>query len=228
MVKLIFLLSLSVLSSISHSDAEWFYHDKKNNTYSINGVDVRPSSLFRSLSLHSGLEIKYDSELKEGLSLQFKEARLKNVIRYIDSEFSTFKQFSTDQFGREILISISVLPKGKLSSSNMIIAVDPIYEATVHEKGSVSGDAANVYVTRMEKLETKVRQQLEKLAQKNIDREEKQELKKLVRIKNRDKDKKEAVAELKELKSIDQDAYAIRLKTLSWKYPDIEKSLAEN
>lgn len=228
MLKALSFILIISISLLAQGKTAWFVHDKNNNNYSIIGEDIRPSSFFYNLSLHSGIEIKYDTAIKDGMYLEFEEASLTDVLRHIENKFSTLKEYSKDSYGKEILISIAVLPKGKFSIENMIVAIDPIIEASMHKKGDISGRASNVYVTRMEKLEIKVRQQLEKLAQKNIDREEKLELKKQARINKREQDKKEAVAELKELKSKDQDAYAIRLKTLSWKYPDIEKSLAEN
>lgn len=220
---LIFIFALTFLQEGMAKD--WFQYDGESNTYSIYGEDVRPAAFFQSLSWHSGIQVRYEKSLVEGLFLNFRSEKIENILRYIDKEYSTLKSYKKDSSGKSKLTEITILPKGQFKSDQLVLALDPIDEVVASKQGKRPLEAENVYVTRFESLEIKVKKHFNEMAENRIAQEE------FIREKNNRrrseyKDEKERlVLSMKELKEKDPSLYQHKLKVNSWKYPDLEKSI---
>lgn len=228
MKKLAFLfislaLSASVLSQPKEN--EWFFKDEVKNLFSVKGQSIHPSAFFQKLSFYSGVEIRYEKSIHEGLDLNLESVTLEEVYRFIDSEFSTLKAYSKDANGKEFLVSLSILPKGQFQSSQLVLAYDPVSEAVDHKQKKTPESSHRVYVTRMEKLEVKVRRQLEKLASEKIENREKESERRKERESSLEREKLLLVEELRQLKNEDLAIYSRKLEILAWKYPDLERDV---
>lgn len=200
----------------------WFVIQPDQKTYDVIGQSIHPAALFEKLSFHSGVEIRYEKELHQGLHLNMQGITLDELFDYVDSEFSTMKTYSKDAQGNELLIGLTILPKGGQPSAELVLAYDPVRAAIAHEKGRMTEHAEQVYVTRMEKLELKVRQQLKKMSQQEIKHQQKMAEKKEARVSKHERDKASLVSELKRLKHESPDLYQHKLAVHSWRYADLE------
>ncbi|MGR6871996.1 hypothetical protein ACU6U9_06735 [Pseudomonas sp. HK3] len=186
----------------------WFQYNQTTQTYSIDAENIHPAAFFKQLSTHSGIEIRFDQHLSVPINYYTKNSQQSHVIRYLEKEFSTLLTFKKNTENQEILTLISILPKGKFTSSRMISAVDPIEEAINFQNKTISSIAKSVYLTRMDHLETKVRENLEHQAELTIRKREQR----INRIRE-SKLKKKALtqtrmAELEGLRNTDPKLYA--------------------
>ena len=217
---------LLLIAFCFHSEArDWFDYDAKDKLYTVIGSDLHPSALFQKVSFHSGVEIRYEKSLQEGMDIELKQVEIEKIIRFIDSEFSTLKSYRKNSKGDSVLTSLTILPRGKFQSSELVLALNPVKEAVAHKKGETPEKAQKVFVTRLESLEIKVRDQLENLAQQEIKRSENKKTKELERNKNKRAERKQVVEELRELKKTDVALYERKLKVYSWRYPNLDASV---
>lgn len=206
---------------------EWF-EKIENGQYRVVGENINPVALFRKLSVHSGIEVRYEKTLYEGIELELDSVSIDGIIRHIDSNFSTLKSYLKDQNGKEILSSLTVLPKGQFQSTELVVAYDPVQETVDFKKGKFLRSAEKVYVTRMQSLEIEVRKQLEELAEREVKRDE-NNVKRIKERQYRDQEeKRELVSELKVLKSSDPDLYKHKLNVMAWRYPGIKDAINES
>lgn len=215
-----------LFSSLSlASGNEWFIKNTDSHSFNIKGEKVHPAEFFKKVSFFSGVEIKYEESLHKGLTLDFYHAELDDLFRYIDLEFSTLKSYSKDLSGKEVLTSLSILPKGQFQSSKLVIAYDPLEEAVAHKNKMTSAESSSTYVTRMESLEIKIREQLEYLAEKKIEEEKSDKIRRKERENSQKEKRKKLIAELRTMKSTDPEMYQRKLDVMSWRYPNLEKSI---
>lgn len=216
-----------LITFCSHSEAgDWFDYNAEDKLYTVVGNNLHPSALFQKVSFHSGVEIRYEKSIQEGMDIELKKVEIEKIIRFIDSEFSTLKSYQKNSEGHSVLTSLTILPKGKFQSSELVLALNPVKEAVAHKQGETPEKAQKVFVTRLESLEVKVRDQLEELAQQEIKRSETKKNKELEINKNKRAERKKVVEELRELKKTDVALYERKLKVYSWRYPNLDTSVA--
>ena len=219
MRSLIF-MTLFLISMNGHSQ-NWFVLDKKTQTYDIQKNNVTPAIFFEKVSLHTGIEIKFDKYIDEPLNLDFYKSNLNDLIVFLDKKYSTLKSYSKVN-NQETLISIAILPKGIFQSNSMVVAVNPINEAITHQNNESSESAKNIYLTRMEKMNYKVKEQIQRAASKSIKMKTHfQDLKKQRKIEN-DKAEKDKLEDLAVLKQENPDLYKHRISIMSWRDPNID------
>ncbi len=189
------------------------------------GSAIHPAALFQKISFHSGIELRYEKTLSEGLELDFEQASLDELFQFIDLNFSTLKAYSKTKDGKEVLTSLTVLPKGQFQSSELVLAFNPIKEAIAHKQKSTPTHAQKIYVTRIQQLEVKVQQHLDDMAQKAITREEKQTKRSIERKEQHQAERKALAKELREIKTADPEMYQRKVKIMSWKYPDLVNAI---
>ena len=189
MRSLILLISLSFsLTGQAQNNEHWFQYNDANQSYYINANNVHPAAFFKYLSLKSGIEIKFDKQMI-------------NPINYYANNKSVEKK-------QDVLTGITILPKGHFQSDQMVLAVDPLEEATHIKDGSMPSSAQPVYLTRMQHLEQRVRENLEQQAERIVIKREKR-LKRLSENKREKEQKRqELLAELAELRNTDPKLYA--------------------
>lgn len=197
------------IASLAQNDETWFQYNAENQSYNINATNVHPAAFFKYFSLKSGIEIQFDKQLVNPINYYAKQASQSHIIRFLEQEFSTLLKYKKDSTAKkERLTNITILPKGHYQSDNMVLAVDPIEEATYLKDGSMPRAAQPVYLTRMQHLEQRVRENLEKQAERVIAKRE-QRLARLEENKhNKEQRKAERLAQLEELKTKDPELYA--------------------
>lgn len=206
----IFLISSAQASS-------WFEFDSRTERYSIVSEAVNPSSLFRKISQHSGIEIKYSKSIVKPIYLKIENADLNSMIRVIDQEFSTFKRFESTGQGESLLVAMTVLPKGMLDGSDLVLAGgskdENIFNGAESDNKNLDKD-----VYRQGKLNEKIASHLEKLSEKrkNIEFENSGG--------NKSKLAESKLAELNRLKETDRMLYEHKLKIYSRGKNNFEES----
>ena len=202
----------------------WFEFDKHTQSYTIEKNNVLPAILFEKISLHSGIEIKFDKYIDEPINLDFYKSNIKDLINFFDKEYSTLKRYSNIN-NQEKLISIAILPKGMFQSDNMIVAANPIREAIIHQGDESSEQAKNIYLTRTEKMDYKIKEQIQRAAQKSV--KMKTHLKKVKQERKIQQDKKyqDKLSNLAILKKENPDVYKHRISIMSWSDPKIDNKV---
>ncbi|WP_396588236.1 hypothetical protein [Bermanella sp. R86510] len=210
-MRIIILLLFITLSSTgvasNANNADWFQFNPEQNTYSIDSSDVHPSILLRQLALTSGVEILYDNRLKKPIDLYTKRASINQVVADLERDYSTITRYRKNKQGKDVLAKLTILPKGHLSSDDLSYAVLPIEEAINLRSGDMSESAKPTFLTRLDYLETEIKELLlekaEKIAQKRERREQK--------IKNKRQQKQDELtakrSELEALKQQDPELY---------------------
>lgn len=224
MTRIFLLTMLLVVSHSSFSltnDKDWF-QQVGDNKFRVVGEKIHPAALFKKLSIYSGIEIKYEKALYRGLDINLVDAPLKELLRYVDSNFSTFKTYLRSSKGGEVLSQIVILPKGQSHSSQLISAYDPLEEAVAYKKGNSSNNAEKIYVTRMEHMELDKRHRLEEAAERQIKRENQLRAEIKSRREKKSLEKSQLIAELKELKSTDPELFNHKLAVMAWRYPGLQ------
>jgi uncharacterized protein YcbK (DUF882 family) len=222
MRSLIF-IAVFLVSMNSHCQS-WFVFDKEAQTYDIQKNNVTPALFFEKVSLHTGIEIKFDKYIDEPLNLDFYKSNLNDLFDFLDKKYSTLKSYSKIN-NQEQLISIAILPKGIFQSDSMVIAANPIQEAIIHQGNESSEPAKNIYLTRMEKMNNKVKEQIQRAANKAV--KMKTHFQNLKRKRQTEKDKadKAKLAELATLKQENPDVYKHRISIMSWRDPKIDNKV---
>lgn len=210
MRSLILLISLSFsLTSLAQNNEHWFQYNDANQSYNINANNVHPAAFFKYLSLKSGIEIKFDKQMINPINYYANNAKQSHIIRFLEKEFSTLLTYKKSvEKKQDVLTGITILPKGHFQSDQMVLAVDPLEEATHIKDGSMPSSAQPVYLTRMQHLEQRVRENLEQQAERIVIKREKR-LKRLSENKREKEQKRqELLAELAELRNTDPKLYA--------------------
>lgn len=206
---LLVLLHLPI-ASFAQGNETWFQYNPSTNTYSIDADNIHPAAFFKSFSLYSGIEIQFDEKILSPINYYAKNNTQSQIVSFLEKEFSTLLTFKKDNNNQEILTLISILPKGKLQTSRMVSAVDPIEETINFKTGNLPTKAKSVYLTRMDHLELKVRENLERHADYKIKKQEKREQRLAKEKSIRAENDKRKLAELASLKESDPQYYAMQ------------------
>lgn len=186
----------------------WFQYDETSQRYQIDALNVHPAAFFKEFSLHSGIEIQFDQGLTEPVDFYMTQGTQDQLIGFLEKQYSTLLTFKKDQNNIETLTSISVLPKGQFQSSKMVVAVDPLEETINFKQNIMSQTAKPVYLTRLNHIENKVRQNLEQQAERTIKKREAR-LERMDNIKQQKKERdQQKLAELAAIKQSDPKLYA--------------------
>lgn len=221
-VSFLYILTFNAEAQLNNN---WFKYDDEKKHFSISGKSIHPAAFFQKISLYSGIEIHYEKTLSEGLDLDFKDANTKEILNYIDTKFSTLKSFTKNNRNQETLITLTILPKGDFQSTNLALALNPIREAVAHKQQTTPTNAQEVYITRTQKMDFKIQQNLEKMASKTIEKEEIQQQKRNIKKDKKSKDKKTLVKELRDLRVSNPAIYQRKLEIMSWKHPNLKDSV---
>jgi hypothetical protein len=198
------------IASFAQINETWFQYNPSTNTYSIDADNIHPAAFFKSFSLNSGIEIQFDDQILSPINYYANNNTQSQIVSFLEKEFSTLLTFKKDNNNQEILTLISILPKGKRQASRMISAVDPI-EETIHFKtGNLPAKAKPIYLTRMDHLELKVRENLERQADYKIKKQEKREQRLTEERKVKAENDNRKLAELESLKDSDPQYYAMQ------------------
>ncbi len=222
LITFLLILTSQVQAKIAQ---DWFKYNSEQNQYSIAGNALHPAAVFQKISLHSGIEIRYDKSLVSGMNLDIHDASFNEVLEFIDLKYSTLKAYSKNAHNQEVLTSLSILPKGQFQSGELLLALDPVTEAVAHKQQSTTPQAQQVYVTRIQQLELKVQKELSELADKEIERGERQEQRRQDHANRKQAKKNTLVKKLQEIKQTDPETYQRQLKIMSWKYPNLENDI---
>jgi len=209
---------------------QWFSVNAHSQpeTFALKGKNIHPAAFFKQLSLYSGVEIRYEKSIIQGLDFDMQDATQAELFRYVDAQFSTLKTYTKQHDGQDVLTALTILPKGLFQSSQLVLAVEPIAEAVAHKQQQTPATAQRVYVTRLEKLELTLRNQLEHMAQQEIDAQQhKQTLRQAQQTKHQQA-RDNAVADLRRWQQKDPEIYQRKLAILSARYPDIEQDLKDD
>ncbi len=234
----IFFLFSSLLHAVNN-DADhraqyknWFTvntsEQNQVQTYQLIGSNIHPAALMEKLSLYSGIEIRYDKSIKEGLDFNMSDATLDELFRLVETRYSTLKAYTKNTQNEDVLTSLTVLPKGQFQSSELVLALDPVQEAVAHKQKATNENAKRVYVTRMETLEVKVRKNLEALAEKNIEQSAKRKEFKDQQAKEKAERRQQVIADLRVWQQKDPEIYRRKLAIVAWQYPGLEKELTNS
>lgn len=213
------------LPTLAQENQTWFNYDEQNDVYSVMGDSIYPGAFFQKVSLYSGIELRYEKSISEGLNLEFEQTNINELIRFIETEFSTLKAYSKNAENQEVLVSLTVLPKGQFQSSELLLALEPIREAIAHKQNSTPSQAQQVYVTRIQSLELKAQKKLAKMTESAMQRQEAQAKREKQRKEKKIAEKQRLAVELKELRRTSPELYERKLEVLAWKYPDLQEPL---
>lgn len=206
---LLITLQLSFFS-YAQTNSTWFQYDPNNQTYYIDASNVHPAAFFKQFSLSSGIEIQFDRNITSPMDFYSKEAKQSQIINFLEKEFSTLLTFKKNKDHQEVLTHISILPKGQFQSSRMITAVDPIEEAIYQKTGKAPATAKPIYLTRMDHLETRVRENLERQTERTIKKQEARQQEILQSKQQKQTIKQARLAELETLKQTDPKLYSAK------------------
>lgn len=222
-MRSLILMTLFLISMNSHCQS-WFTFDKNTQSYTIEKNNVLPAIFFEKVSLHSGIEIRFDKYIDEPLNLDFYKSNLNDLVTFFDKKYSTLKSYSNIN-GKEKLISIAILPKGIFQSDSMVIAANPIKEAIIHQGNKSSESAKNIYLTRIEKMNHKVKEQIQRAAKKAIKMNIHMAKIKKDRETEELRENQYLLKELAELKQENPDVYKHRVSIMSWRDPQIDNKV---
>jgi hypothetical protein len=214
------ILQICILFSITSQaqlNESWFQYNKIENTYTIDAEKIHPSAFFRHFSLSSGIEIKYDKSISKSIGFYSNNGSQSEIISYLKKEFSTLITYKKNKDNKDLLTSISILPKGKFESSHMIVAVKPVEEVINLKENKISDSAMPIYLTRMEHLETRVRKTLERQAEHTIKNRDERYKRLQERSHKRKEYKNRKFAELERMKKTDPKLYNIQKSILNFK-----------
>jgi len=194
--------------SIAQPQYDWFQYNNEKQTYSIDAHNIHPAAFLKQFSLYSGIEIEYDKHIYSPITYYSKDVKQANVIDFLEKEFSTLLTFKKNTDNQDVLTLISILPKGEFQSSDMVMALDPVEEVILFKQGKTPASTRSVYLTRLEHLERRVRESLERQAERTIKkREDRQQ--RLANIKKQTVDRKnKQLTQIAELKATDPALYA--------------------
>lgn len=210
-IRIISSLIFLIISIHSFSDTlsvqSWFQFNPEQNTYSIDSSNVHPNILLRQLALTSGVEILFDNRLKKPINLYTKHASINQVVADLERDYSTITRYRKNKQGKDVLAKLTILPKGQLSSDDLSYAVLPIEEAINLRSGDMSESAKPTFLTRLDYLETEIKELLLEKAEKIVQKRERREQK----IKTKKQQKQDELtaqrAELEALKQEDPELY---------------------
>jgi hypothetical protein len=225
LVSCIYILTFNVEAQ---SNTNWFQYDSDKQQFSITGKAIHPAAFFKQIILHSGVEIHYEKYLSDGLNLDFEGSDINEIFNFIDTNFSTLKAFIKNNEDNEILTTLTILPKGNFQSSNLVLALNPIREAVAHKQQTTPLNAQEVYITRTQKMDLKIQQNLERMASKEIEHKEKQRQKRNIKKENTSSEKNALIKEFRELKVSNPEIYQRKIEIMSWKYPDLKDAIESN
>lgn len=218
------LLFMLFIISMNGQCQNWFNFDKATQTYTIEKNNVAPALLFEKFSLHSGIEVRFDKFIDEPLHLDFYKSPQSDLIQFFDKTYSTLKSYSKIK-SQDVLTSIAILPKGIFQSDSMVVAIHPVQEAIIHQADESSEAAKNIYLTRIEKMNYKVKEQIQRAASTAIKMKESKAKFKKERQLERDKIKQEEINQLAKLKNEDPELYKHRISVLSWRDSQIDNKV---
>lgn len=225
MIRLWFIGLLCLSSAVS---ADQYKYDQKNDRYTMIG-QFKTIMLLERLSFDSGIEIKLDADANKKIIVDLESVSEKEVITFFDQEYSTVKSYIKKD-GLKELVSLTILPKGKYQSNELITIVrnsDIGFEYTENASG-YNPKSISRFQERIKRLELDQKKRYEKELKRKKDRvDRKSELHEKKR-KKYEKEKKEVVEELKRLKSEDQLIYERTLNAYSIKFPNIKKQVEDD
>jgi len=212
---LLFVLSCISILAIAQTENTWFEYNSEKETYSIDANNIHPAAFFKELSLSSGIEIQYDESIIKPIHFYGKDVKQDTIFRFLEKEFSTLTKYKKNKDNQDVLTFLAVLPKGQFQSSKMILAVDPVEESMIFQKGQMNKKAIPTYVTRLDHLKEKVRQTIEKSAQHRMDKQERREKRLAEKQARREERKKQKRLEIEALKESDPELYERQMQRWS-------------
>jgi len=225
MIRLWFIALLCLSAVVS---ADQYKYDQKSDRYTMIG-QFKTIMLLERLSFDSGIEIKLDADANKKIIVDLESVSEKEVITFFDQEYSTVKSYIKKD-GLKELVSLTILPKGKYQSNELITIVrnsDIGFEYTENASG-YSPKSISRFQERIKRLEFDQKKRYEKELKRKKDRvARKSELHEKKR-KKYENNKKQAVQELKRLKNEDQLIYERTLNAYSVKFPDIKKQVEDD
>ncbi|NVK37597.1 MAG: hypothetical protein HWE18_06715 [Gammaproteobacteria bacterium] len=209
---------LFITSLNLQANEDWFQYQEHTQTYNVDAINIHPSAFFKYLSFYTGIGIQYDQSISTPINFYGKNTSQQQLIQFLESEFSTLLTYKKNKNNENILTNIAILPKGQFQSDNMVMAIDPVQEAITAKSDNMPTIARPVYQTRLESMEEKIRDQVERLAEKRIESREyrKQKMERIAAEKQTLKQQR--LAELAELKVSDPKLYE-RTKAIYFPQP---------
>jgi len=215
---ILFLYASNLLASLPV-----FEFDKESKLYTISAEEMRTHDFFQQFSLYSGIDIQYSSEVKSKVSIDLINQTEKQVVSFIDQEFSTIKSFGKNKK----LFSLKILPVGKYQSDTWKQAVSNTQAATAYnfEQEMYDELAVKRYEERLLSLGVSEREMIYRF----VEHERKSRFKKrnaeLKRQQYEKEDKTDLINELKALRSDDPEIYHHQLRIHSKRYPDLQQEV---
>jgi hypothetical protein len=112
-------------------------YDRDTDLLTVKAEDVSLRELLAKISLLTGVEMLMDPEVEQNVSIILGEtplqSGLKQMMRIFDLNHAMIFESVKGEGGSEehLLVSMKIVPKGKLDSPNLVAAVDPVGEAIV-------------------------------------------------------------------------------------------------
>lgn len=205
------------ISAYTQANEAWFQYHHSENTYTIDAKNIHPAAFFKHFSLNSGIEIVYEKNISSPIDYYSKNGNPAEIISYLKNEYSTLLTYKKSKEGKELLTSISILPKGQFQSGNMVMAVDPIEESINFKTHKLSSSSEPVYLTRLNHVESKVRASIERQADRTLVQREDRESRIQHQRKNRTAQNQKKLESLEFLKERDPALYAAQKLILNKK-----------
>jgi hypothetical protein len=220
-MKSLLIFTLSLLLSFSALSQPIFEYNLQADRYHIDADKMAIGHFLQSFARYSGLEVQYDKKMNSTIAFADKSAREKDIIRFLDKQFSTIKSYSNNKE----LLSIVILPKGQFQSSTLIAAIDPIEEGISHKTGNTNQVAKERYRERLLQLDEKVRIQQEQRVDQRLKQKEQEELRAQQHKKSEQKEEQVLISKLKNLQDKHPEYYQHLLEINQNRFPELEQKI---
>ena len=215
------LLCLGLLISFSALSQPIYEFNPQSNRYHIEADNMALGHFLHSFARYSGIGVQYDRKMKAKIDFSHKSASEKDIIRFLDKQFSTVKKYSANKK----ILSIVILPKGQFQSEALIAAIDPIDEGLSYKTNEANPTARERYQERLLQLDQSVRIQQERRIDKRLQQKQQEELRQQKYNKNQQEEKEVLISKLKTMQDKHPEYYQHLLKVNQNRFPSLEQEM---
>lgn len=179
------------------NNADLVHYDPVTDHLSIKASEVSQMTLLSHLALKTGLEVSYDEQADRLMTIELTAVPLLSGLKQLLRENSHILHYGKDKAGKKLLTGVIVLPEGKSDISSAHRLLKPEAEAFYHADRRAAMPAESTaqaydhtqarWGARLAEMPPELQQQLQKLAEEKLAREQKQQAKQQKRAERQQK-----------------------------------------